>query len=127
MLNLEKRCQSIQAGIDSFMLKYGILREKGLPSPLVIHDKLMTQEDYIERLNKQDRIQASSSGVKALSIGKVLYDGLENLFYIEHEVKHLFTNKPNFAKYTEADEFYRKMIRMKLPDNEWWTSLTDLL
>lgn len=42
MLNLEKRCQSIQADIDDFMLKYGILREKGLSSPLVINDKLMT-------------------------------------------------------------------------------------
>jgi len=48
MLNLEKRCQSIQADIDSFMLKYDIFKEKGLPNPLVIHDKLMTQEDYIE-------------------------------------------------------------------------------
>ena len=127
MLNLEKRCQSIQADIDSFMLKYGILREKCLPSPLVIHDKLMTQEDYIERLNKQARSRASSSGVKALPIGKVLYDGLENLFYIEHEVKHLFTSKPNFAKYIEADEVYRKMIRVKLSDNEMWTNFTDLL
>lgn len=45
MLNLEKRCQSIQVDIDRFMLKYGILREKGLPSPLVINDKLMTHED----------------------------------------------------------------------------------
>lgn len=26
MLNLEKRCQSIQIDIDNFMLKYGILR-----------------------------------------------------------------------------------------------------
>ena len=52
MLNLEKRCHSIRTDIDSFMLKYGILREKGLPSPLVINDKLMTYEDYNERLNK---------------------------------------------------------------------------
>ena len=28
MLNLEKRCQSIQADIDRFMTKFGILREK---------------------------------------------------------------------------------------------------
>ena len=33
MLNLEKRCQSIHADNDIFMKKYGILREKGLPSP----------------------------------------------------------------------------------------------
>jgi hypothetical protein len=77
--------------IDDFMLKYGILREKGLPSPLVINDKLMTHDDYIEKLHKQAKSQASSSTVKALPTGKVLYDGLENLFYIEHEVKHLFT------------------------------------
>jgi len=109
------------------MLKYSILREKGLPRPLVIHDKLMTQEDYIKRLNKHAKSQASSSGVKAIPTGKVLYNGLENLFYIEHEVKHLFTSKPNFAKYIEADEVYRKMIKTKLPDNKWWTSLTDLL
>lgn len=127
MLNLEKRCHNFQADIDSFMLKYGILREKGLPSPLVIHENLMIQEDHIERLHKQSKSQASSLGVKALPIGKVLYDCLENLFYIEHEVKHLFSSKPNFAKYTEVDEVYRKMIRMKLPNNEWWTSLIDLL
>jgi len=65
--------------------------------------------------------------VKALPIGKVLYDGLENLFYIEHEVKHLFTSQPSFAKYTKVDEVYRTLIRMKIPDNEWWINLTDLL
>lgn len=50
--------------------------------------------------------------MKALPTGKVLYDGLENLFYIEHEVKHLFTVQPNFL----ADEIYRKLIRMKIPN-----------
>ena len=120
MLNLEKSCQSIQADIDRFMIKYGILRENGLPSPMVIHDKLMTQDDYIERLNKLASSQAGTLGVKALLTGKVLYDNLENLFFLEDEIKHLFLNKPNFAKYTEADEIYRKMLKMKLPEGEWW-------
>lgn len=88
------------------MLKYGILREKGLPSPMVIHDKLMTQEDYVDKLNKWAKSQASTSRVKSLPTGRVLYDGLENLFYIEHEVKNLFTRKINFSKYTKADEIY---------------------
>ena len=57
----------------------------------IINDKLMTQEDYIERLNKQAKIQASSLGVKALPIGKVFYNGMESLFYIEHEVNGLNT------------------------------------
>jgi len=94
---------------------------------MVIHDKLMAQEDYVDKLNKLARSEASTSRVKSLPTGKVLYDGLENLFYIEHEVKHLFTRKPNFSRYTEAVEIYKKMIRTKLPDREWWTSLTDLL
>jgi len=34
------------------MEKFEILREKGLPNPMVIHDKLVTQEDYVDRLNK---------------------------------------------------------------------------
>jgi len=52
MLNLERRCPSIREDIDDFMLKYGILRDKGLPSPMVINDKLMTHEDYVEKLHK---------------------------------------------------------------------------
>lgn len=66
MLNLEKKCQSMQADIDRFMKKIGILRGKFLPSPTVIHDKLTTHEDYVERLNKLAKDQASTSGVKAL-------------------------------------------------------------
>ena len=64
------------------MLKYGILREKGLSSPMVINNKLMTQGDYIEKLNKLARSQVSTSGVKSFPTRKVLYDGLENVFYI---------------------------------------------
>ncbi len=127
ILNLEKKCQSIQADIDRFMAKFCILREKGLPNPMVINYKLMTQYDYTERLNKLASNQASTSGVKALPTGKVLYDNLENLFFLEHEVKHLFVNRRNFSKYTEADEAYRKVIKMKLPEGEWWTNLKDLL
>jgi len=65
--------------------------------------------------------------VKALPTGKVLYDGLENLFYIEHEVKHLFTVQPNFTKYIEANEVYRKLIRMKIPNDEWWIDIIQIL
>lgn len=127
MLNLEKECQSIQADIDRFMTKFGILRQKGLPSPMVIHEKLTTQDDYVQTLNKLASNQASTSGVKALPTGKVLYDILENLFFLEHEVKTLFFKKISFYRYTEADETYRNMIKMKLPKDEWWMKLTYLL
>lgn len=41
MLNLEDKCQTMQLAIDRFMVKFEILRQKGLPNPLVINDKLM--------------------------------------------------------------------------------------
>jgi len=62
-----------------------------------------------------------------LPTGKVLYDTLENLFFLKHEVKHLFVTKLNFSKYTEAEKIYRRMLKVKLPENEWWVTMTDLL
>lgn len=127
MLNLKEKCHNMQVAIDRFMAKFQILREKGLPNPMVINDKLMPQLDYGDRLRKLAKERASSSTIKALRTGKVLYDTLENLFFLEHEVKHLFLTKKNFAKYTEADEIYRRMMNVKLPDVKWWQNMTDLL
>ena len=42
MLNLEEKCHNMQVAIDRFMAKFQILRDKGLPSPMVIIDRLMT-------------------------------------------------------------------------------------
>ena len=65
--------------------------------------------------------------MKGMPTGKVLYQTFENLFYLQHEVKRLFVNKPTFAKYTEADEIYRKMINIQLPDVETWDKLNESL
>ena len=94
---------------------------------MVINEKLMTQSDYGDRLRKFSKDQASSSSIKSLPTGKVLYDTFENLFFLEHAIKHLFLTKPNFAKYTEADEIYRRMVNVKLPSVEWWETITYLL
>ena len=94
---------------------------------MVINDKLLTQLDYGDRLRKLAKEQASSSSLKALPTCKSLCDTFGNLFFLEHEVKHLFLTKPNFSKYTEADEIYRRMMNVKLPDAEWWETMIDLL
>jgi len=124
MLNLEEKCHNMQVAIDRFMAKFQILREKGLPNPMVINYKLMSQLDYSDRLRKLAKEQASSSAIKSLPTGKVLYDTFENLFFLEHEVKHMFLNKPNFTKYTEANEIYRRMMNVKIPNAEWWQNIT---
>ncbi len=63
----------MQIAIDRFMAKFQILREKGLPNPLVINDKLMTQQDYDNKIRELSKEQASTSSIKALPTGKVLY------------------------------------------------------
>jgi len=119
MQNLERRCHDMQVEINDFMEKFAILQKKGLPSPLMINDRLMRHKDYVDKLNQYAGTQASSStsvsGIKALPAGRVLYNSLENLFYVEHELKHLFPIQPTFFKYTEIDETLRKLQKTRIP------------
>ena len=64
--------------------------------------------------------------MKGIPTAKVLQT-LENFFYLQHEVNHLFVNKPMFAKYSEADEIYCKMMKIKILDEETWEKWCDLL
>lgn len=131
MQNLERRCQDMQVEINSFTEKFTFLHEKGLPSPLGSNDRLTKHKDYVHKLNTyaidQVNSSTSASGEKALPSGQALYNSLENLFYIEHEVKHLFTIPPNFFRYTEIDETLRKLQRHKLPGLKWWQSMLEIL
>ena len=126
MIQLEEQCQNMEVSITTFMMKFDVLRKK-LPSPLVINEKLMKQEDYDKKIREVAKEQANSSTMQGIPTGKVLYKIFENLFYLQYEVKHLFINKPTFAKYTEADEIFRRMVKIKLPDAEYWEKLIDLL
>lgn len=86
MLNLEDKCQTMQLDVDRFMVKFELLKEKGLPNPLVINNKLMTQEDYNKTIREVARDQVNTSSMKGIPTGKVLYQTFENLVYLQHEV-----------------------------------------
>ena len=121
----------MQVEINYFTENFTVFHNKGLPSPLGSDDRLVKHIDYAHKLHKYivDQITSSTSasGVKALPSGQVLYDSLENLFYIEHKVKHLFAIPPNFLRYTETDKTLRKLQRYKLPGQEWWKSMLEIL
>lgn len=110
---------------------HNFLHNKGLPSPLGSNDRLMRHVDYSHKLSKYaiDQITSSTSAseVKALPSGQALYHNLENLFYIEHEVKHLFTIPPSFFRYTETNQTLRKLQRCKLRELERWQSMLEIL
>ena len=66
MLNLEDKCQNMQLVVDRFMAKFRILKEKGLPNPLVIHDKLMEKGYYNDKLRDVARQQVATSQVSGM-------------------------------------------------------------
>ena len=63
------------------MMKFDILRQKGLPNPLVIHDIFMKQEDYDKKTREVAKEQANIPSSQGIPTGKVLYKSFENLFY----------------------------------------------
>lgn len=97
----------------------------------MINDRLMKHRDYVDKLNKYAGNQASSStsvsGIKALPIGRVLSDSLENLLYVEHELKHLFPIQPTFFRYTKTDETLKKLQKTRIPQPKWWEEMLEIL
>lgn len=91
---LERKCQEMQAEISTFKEKFAMLQSKGLPSLLTSSGRLLTHEQYAHKVNTyvSSQITASSNSSEDTGIpsGQVLYDRLENLFYIEHEMAQLF-------------------------------------
>lgn len=117
--------------INDFTEKFTVLQQKGLPSLLTNNQRLLTHEQYAHRVNTYvaNQITASSSTSEKIGppSGQSLYDKLENLFYIKHEINHLFEVQPNFYRYTEADETSIRLQRHQLPTYQWWQSMLDVL
>lgn len=90
----------MQWAIDKFMVKFEVFRQKGLPNPLVINDKLMRHEDYNKKIREVAKDHVNTSSMKGIPTDKVLYQTFKNFFYLQCEVKHIFVNKPTFSKYT---------------------------
>ena len=113
--------------VNRFFNRIELLTQKGLASLFVINEKLMAREDYVNRLLGIAKDVANFSNIKGIITGKALLEAINNPIYIEHELKDVFTVKPTFARYNEANEIYRKLTRMKIPNEEWWTNMTDIL
>lgn len=128
---VERKCQEMQADVEAFRHKFSMLQCKGLPSLVTSSGKLLKQEQYAHRLNTyvQNQITTSSSSTEETvpPTGQSLYDKLKGLFFIEHEVAHLFYFQPNYYRYTEADETLIKMRKHQLPTDQWWQSMLEVL
>lgn len=116
---VERECQGIQAKVDNYKFKMGALRDKGLPSLLTDIGILLTREQYATKMTNFIANQITASTSTSEEAGppsrQSLYNKLENLFYISHEIDHLFEVPPNFYRYTEADVTLTKIRKHQLP------------
>lgn len=128
---LEARYREIQRDVDNFDTKLAALQTRGFPSLLTSVGKFLTRDQYATRINNYATNQfttASSSTTEARPpSGQTLYDRLESLFYMEHEVNHLFEMLPNYYKYTEADDTLVKIQQHQLPPEDWWQAMMAVL
>jgi len=128
---LERKCQEMKAEINTFRTKFAALQNRGLPSLLTSRGKMLTHDQYARRVDNyvsnQITTSSSSSEQARPPSRQILYDKLESMFFIEHEIIHLFEVEPNFYRYTEADETLIKIQRHQLPTEDWWQSMLEIL
>ena len=121
----------MQTGVNKFIEKITSLHNRGLPSLVTSAGRLLSHEHYAKRVNNYATNQITASSATSEEAGhpsgQSLYDKLENLFSIEHEIKHLFEVPPNYYKYTEADETLIKIQRHQLPTEDWWKGMIETL
>ena len=127
MNNLEEKCDTMKLSITKFKTNYDLLLEAGLQNIHGFHEKLMAQKDYDQKIRAHAKEQANKPLPQGSPSGKVVLQYFVKLFLLENEIKHMFIVKPNFSKYTEADESYRKLKNMKIPTDEQWQEFTDLM
>jgi hypothetical protein len=127
MLQLEEKIQVMDQGVQKFFHKIDALQRKGLPGMKVINEKLMTLPDYKKRLIEVSKDSSKFARIQGSITGRAFMDALHLDISIQHEMKHIFIIKPTFAKYTDMDEVYRRLLKVTVPGHIRWEELCDLL
>lgn len=124
---LEEKCETLELQVKRFTNRIETLMQKGLPSIYVINEKLITQEDYIQKMKEVAKSSTKFNRIRGSMTAKAFLETMSNDFHMQNEVKHIFTVKPTFAKYTEVDEIYRRVTKLTVPDEKRWEDLLHLL
>jgi hypothetical protein len=93
----------------------------------VINNKLITLSDYKQKILTVAKDGSKFAGIQGSITGKAFLETLQLDLSIQHEIKYLFITKPTFAKYTETDEVYRRLLKVTIPSQQRWEDLCDLI
>jgi hypothetical protein len=127
MLQLEEKFQNMNVEFHKFFSKIDALQKKGFPSWLVLNNKIMTLSNYKEKISMVANDSSKFLGIHGSITSKVFLETLQPDLSIQHEVKYIFIVKPKFAKYTEVDEIYRRMLKITTPSHQRWEDLCNLI
>lgn len=61
---MEERCEKLELQVNRFSNKTEALIQKGMPNIYVINDKLITQEDYVQKMKEMAKRGIKFSGIK---------------------------------------------------------------
>jgi len=114
-------------GVHLFFNKIDSLQKKGLPSLLVLNEKMVTLSDYKKNISMVEKDSSKFSIIQGNITGKAFLETLQLDFNIQHEIKYIFITKPTFAKYREMDEVYRRLLKVTIPSEKRWEDLCTLI
>jgi hypothetical protein len=127
ILQLKEKVQTMDLGVQRFFSKIEALQKKGLSGLKVINGKPMTLPDYKKRLSEVSKDSSKFASIQGSITDKAFLDALQLDISIQHEIRYIFLTKPRFAKYTEIDEVYRRLLKVTVPSHLRWEELYDLL
>jgi hypothetical protein len=115
MFQLEEKAQNMDIGVQIFFNKIDVLQKKGLPGLVVLKDKLMTLSDYKQRISMVAKDSSKFSRIQGSITGKAFLETLQLDLSIQHKINYIFITKSTFAKYTEKDEIYHRLLKVAIP------------
>jgi hypothetical protein len=127
MLKLEEKSQNMDIRIQRFFSKIDVLQKKGLPGLLVLNEKMMTLSDYKKNITMVEKYNSKFLGIQGNITCKEFLETMHLDLSIQHEIKYIFITKPTFAKYTEMDEIYFRLLKVTIPNQQRWEELCELI
>ena len=114
MLQLENKCQNLEAQIKKFHRKFTLLWKKGLPSLRDSSGQLIPLENQQHKLHEVATNKTKFSKFKGIITGKTFIEGLEYGLFIQHEIQQFFIIRPIFENYIDVDKAYRKVTKFSI-------------